>query len=400
MATVLDQPAAPPVDGPPEARPVPGPPTPRRIHRGFGRAELGLAAVTLVSAFCAVWLLFTQLTLLSGPFGFLVCWVALFLVLYWLVNLRLHGRSVASDRVVGSLILLAGLAMLVPLVLITGYVVVKGWHLLSIHVLTHDERGVGPLSPAGTAGVGHAIVGTLEEAAIAAAIGVPAGIMTGIYLHEVGGRMARAVRVVVTAMSGVPAIVAGIFIYSIWIVGLGEGFSGFAGSLALAIILLPSVARGTEEVLKVVPDELREAAASVGAHEWRTTWSVVLPTARSGIVTASLMGVARVVGEAAPLLVTIFGNSVINTNPFHGAQEALPLLTYSQIKVPLASAVALGFTAALVLYIIVFLLFLAARLVGSIRLGRGFSLRRSKGGLDAQMEEAALQGVRGGGQYL
>ena len=125
--------------------------------------------------------------------------------------------------------------------------------------------------------------------------------LTAVYLNEVGGRLTRTVRTVVTAMSGLPSIVAGIFIYSLWVKEIAHGqFSGFAGALALSVMLLPSITRTTEEVLKVVPSGLREASQAMGAPDWRTTWSVVLPTARRGIVTAILLGIARAVGETAP----------------------------------------------------------------------------------------------------
>ena len=151
---------------------------------------------------------------------------------------------------------------------------------------------------------------------IAAAIGVPAAIATAVFLNEVRGRGVRIVRTVVTAMSGTPSVVAGIFIYSILILDHVLTYSGFAASLALTVILLPSVTRVVEEVLRVVPSGLREASAALGAPEWRTTWSVVLPTARSGVVTAVLLGIARIVGETAPLLFTAFGSQAINANPF------------------------------------------------------------------------------------
>jgi phosphate transport system permease protein len=377
------------------APPTPLPPRPRRRRRDFDRADAGIVLVTILSSLAVVWLLFSQLTLLSGPFGFLVCWVALFVILYWVVNLQLHGRLDANDRTVAALVILGSLITLVPLVLVTVYVVSKGWGLLSVHIFLHDQHGVGPLSPPGSGGVGHAIVGTLEQAGIAAVIGVPLAVMTAVFLNEVGGRLTRTVRIVVTAMSGVPAIVAGIFIYSICIVSLGEGFSGFAAALALTVILLPLVTRGTEEVLKVVPNELREASSALGAHEWRTVWSVVLPTARPGITTAVLMGIARVVGEAAPLLVTVLTTSILNANPLHGPQQALPLLTYTQIKLPLRSAIALGLTAALVLYLIVFVLFVLARLLGSVHVRGGLRFGRRKfNGQD--MDDAAMEGALGG----
>jgi phosphate transport system permease protein len=213
--------------------------------------------------------------------------------------------------------------------------------------------------------------------------------LTAVYLNEVGGRLAQPVRVVVTAMSGLPAIVAGIFIYSVWVSYFH--FSGVAGSLALAVLLLPTVTRGTEEVLKIVPDDLREASAALGAPQWRTVWSVVLPTARSGILTAVLLGVAVSIGETAPLLFTVFGNTVTNWNLFSGPQASLPLLIYESIRSPQASQIALGYAAALFLFLMVFFVFILSRILASPWLGQKLRSRTNQ-----RMVNAASRGVAGG----
>ncbi len=349
----------------PEGDPI-TPQAPRRLRpREFKTSDAVTLALSLLSSFSVVWILFSQFTMFSGAVGFVIVWLATFLLMYWLVNVELHGRQVAADRFLASLVTTGALCMVTPLVLLSGYVVVKGWHLLAPHVFLQTQQGVGPLSPPGKGGLSEAIVGTLEQVSLAAVMGIPAAVITAVFINEIGGRFTSYVRVVVTAMSGTPAILAGLFVYSIWIVSLHQGFSGFAGAIALAILLLPTVTRGTEEVLKVVHDELREAALALGAPEWRTVWSVVLPTARSGLVTATLLGVAVSIGETAPLLLTIFGNNLMNANPFNGPQAALPLVAYQQIRLPRASAVELGFTAALILFILVFTVFVLARVLGS-----------------------------------
>jgi phosphate transport system permease protein len=323
-----------------------------------------------------VWLVFYQLTLLSGAFGFVVCAVALFLVLYWWVNLQLHGRLVAGDRLLSVAVGLGAVSLAIPLAFMMGFLVVKGWHLLSVHLFTEDLKGVPEIAIPGVhkaGGLAHAIVGTLEQVAIAGLFGVPAGIMTAVFLHEVGGRFTRTVRTVVTAMSGLPSIMAGLFIYAIWVIGISrhlpfvQSYSGLAGSMALAILLVPSITRTTEEVLKVVPGGLREASMALGAPQWRTVWSVVLPTARTGILTAVVLGIARAVGETAPLLFTIFGNTVMNADPLHGPQESLPLFIWSNVKSSYQSRINLAYTAALVLVIIVLFLFTLARVLGGTR---------------------------------
>jgi phosphate transport system permease protein len=206
---------------------------------------------------------------------------------------------------------------------------------------------------------------------IAVLVGVPFAIATAIYLNEVRGFGSKTVRTVVTAMSGTPSVVAGVFIYSMLILTHVIHYSGFAASLALVVILLPSVTRVVEEVLRVVPSGLREASQALGAPEWRTVWSVVLPTARSGVVTAVLLGIARIVGETAPLLFTAFGSQVKNWNPFTGDQAALPLIIWSDVKQPQAVLIDLAFQAAFVLMALVLILFVLARI---------FSRPKGKGG--------------------
>jgi phosphate transport system permease protein len=338
---------------------------PRRTRpRDLRPEDLWVFVGCVASAVATVWLLFDQFTALSGPFGFVVCCVVVFLIIFWAVTLQLHGRLVANDRLLSAAVAIGTMALAIPLVLMMVFLVQKGWGLLSVHLFYKDLKGVGPLSPPGSGGLSMAIVGTLEQVGLSILWGVPAGIITAIFLNEVGGRFTSTVRTVVTAMSGLPSIMAGVFIYSIWILEFGFGFSGFAGSMAIAIMLLPSITRTTEEVLKVVPGGLREAALALGAPQWRTIWSVVLPTARTGIITAVVLGVARAVGETAPLLFTIFGNNFINANPTHGPQSSLTLFLFSKLKSSYPAEVSLAYTAALVLVMIVLVLFTITRILG------------------------------------
>jgi phosphate transport system permease protein len=339
----------------------------------FKPADLAVLGLSVLSAYCMVWIVFTQLTSLNGTFGFLMCWLLAFFVVYWAVNSQLYGRRVGNDRLLAAIVTLGAICLFTPLLLLTYYLVRKGIHGLSVYLFFHTQKGVLEVCEKGfkcvKPGLAHAIVGTLEQVAIAAAMGVPAAVMTAIFLNEVRGKFTRSVRVVVTAMSGLPAIVAGVFIYAMWIESFGLGFSGFAGALALSVLLLPTVTRGTEEVLRLVPNDLREASQALAAPEWRTVWSVVLPTARSGMVTATLLGIAVAIGETAPLLLTIFGANVMNWNPFHGKQAALPLIAFQEVRLSLVKDVNFGYTAALVLFMLVFTIFILARILGSQWLG-------------------------------
>ena len=236
----------------------------------------------------------------------------MFLAVYYFANRQVFGRMVATDRVVASLVTLGSVGVVVALGLVIGFLYTQGHRLISWHFLTQDQHAVTQTAPASAGGISHAIIGTLEQVGLAVVIGAPAGVATAVFLNEVGGRITAAIRIVITAMSAVPSIVAGLFIYVLLITEFHYGFRGFAGSLALAILLLPNITRTTEEVLKVVHGSLREASMALGAPEWRTVWSVVLPTARTGIATAVLLGIARIVGETAPLLVTVSSSAYMN----------------------------------------------------------------------------------------
>ncbi len=352
------------------------PPVPIRPNR-FTRADAALLLGSALAGICLVWLVFDQLTLLSGAEGFVLCAYLAGLVFYAITSTMIEGWGPAKDRLVTAVLWSSAVIMLTPLVLVIGFVVQHGYHYLGWHYFVKDDKGVGPLTPPTGAGGLHAIVGTLEQNGLAVLIGGPAAILTAVFLNEVGGRLTHTVRTIVTAMSGIPSIVAGLFIYSVWVSGTAnQGYSGFAAALALAIILLPTVTRTTEEVLRLVPGGLREASMALGASEARTTWSVVLPSARSGVVTAVLLGVALTTGETAPLFFTAFRASVMNANPFHGPQASLPLVVYELIFEPSKTQVALAFTTALVLLLLVLVLFVAARIVG----GGGVRRRRTRPG--------------------
>ncbi len=165
-------------------------------------------------------------------------------------------------------------------------------------------------------------------------------------------------------MSGVPSVVAGLFVYSAWILGPGKHYSGIAGAMSLAILMLPTVARTAEEVLKLIPNDLREAGVALGGTQWRTVAMIVLPTAKSGLITAGILGVARVAGETAPLILTVFGATAVTYDMFGGPIGALPLFVFQMIKLGMDNAVARAWTAALVLLILVAVLFTAARALG------------------------------------
>jgi phosphate transport system permease protein len=269
-------------------------------------------------------------------------------------------RRQTVNAVASGLLGLSVVVALVPLVAVLGYTVSRGAGRVSIEFLTHSMHGVGPLDANG--GAYHAILGTLEQVAIASLLAVPLGLLVAIYVVEYGrGRLRAAVRFLVDVMTGIPSIVAGLFIFAFWVLGLHRGFSGFAAGLALAVLMLPVVVRSAEEMLKLVPNELREASFALGVPRWRTILSVVLPTASSGITTGVMLAVARVTGETAPLLLTAFGFDAIRRSPFAGPQSGLPLFVFNQAGSAFDVAVRRAWAGALTLIAIVLLLTIVAR---------------------------------------
>jgi phosphate transport system permease protein len=248
----------------------------------------------------------------------------------------------------------------IPLVAIVYYVVRKGSGVMSVGFLTKDipvlSRSVGP-------GLGPAIVGTLAITGTATLMAVPLGILAAVYLNEYGkkNRLATVIRTMADVMTGVPSIVMGLFIYTIWV--LEFGYSGFAGALALACLMLPIVIRSTEEILRLVPAGLREASLALGASRARTIVTVVLPAAVSGIVSGSLLAVARAAGETAPLLFTIGAARNRNWHIFSGANTALSAQIFRNAQLPFAGAQDRAWGAALTLIVLVVVLTVLARIV-------------------------------------
>ena len=273
-------------------------------------------------------------------------------------------RRLLVDRTVTALVGIAFVVALLPLFSVLWLVVDRGRERFDLYFLTHSMANVGPRDATG--GAYHAIVGTLEQVALATLMAVPVGLLAAVYVVEYGrGRFAALIRFFTDVMTGVPSIVAGLFIYAAWVLALGQGFSGFAAALSLAILMLPTVVRATEEMLKLVPDALREAALALGVPRWKTVLRVVVPTAGAGIVTGVMLAVARVTGETAPILLTALNFDAINNNPFSGQQGTLPTMIFTQAGNALEVFVDRAWAAALTLVLLVMGLNLLARLIAS-----------------------------------
>jgi phosphate transport system permease protein len=276
------------------------------------------------------------------------------------------GRK-AKDRIIQVLVYVAFLLAVIPLVSVLWTVISKGAARFDPDFFTHSLNGIGANDTGG--GAYHAIIGTIEQVALASIIAIPIGVLTAVYLVEYGrdSRLAKTVSFFVDVMTGLPSIVAGLFVLAFWLLLLGFSFSGFAGSMALSILMMPTVVRAAEEMLKLVPNDLREASYALGVPRWRTICFVVLPTAFTGIITGIMLAIARVMGETAPLLLTVFVTSAINNNPFEGPQMALPLFIFDQAGRPNDAAINRAWAAALTLIVLIMLLNLVARVIARLR---------------------------------
>ncbi|MEU5160839.1 phosphate ABC transporter permease PstA [Streptomyces sp. NPDC020875] len=282
-----------------------------------------------------------------------------FMAISYAVTSAVENRRQARDKLATSIVWVCFILAVVPLFSLIWVTVSRGIKVLDGYFLTHSMAGVPGFEPGG--GVYHALVGTLQQVGLAALVSVPLGLLTAIYLVEYGkGALARAVTFFVDVMTGIPSIVAGLFLLSIMLM-FELSPSGLMGALALAILMLPVVVRSTEEMLKLVPNELREASLALGVPKWRTIIKVVVPTALGGITTGVMLAVARIAGETAPIMLLVFGSQLINTNPFEGAQSSLPFYIWEQYRVGSEASYDRAWAAALVLIAFVMLLNLVAR---------------------------------------
>jgi phosphate transport system permease protein len=338
---------------------------PRRGVRGYTPRQLFDLVGAAVAAMALATLLFGWFLPLEGPIGWSIVAFVSFIVLYALMVRTDADRQEVADRVVTVLIGSAGVILIGALVFIVVYTLTRGSEaLFHGNFLTQTMQFAGPLDPLSVGGILHAIVGTLIQISIALVITVPLGIGTAVYLNEVGGRFARFVRTVSDAMTALPSIVAGLFVYAALIQVVTKQRSGLAAALAITVMMMPIVVRSADVVLRLVPQNLREASYALGSSRWSTVWHVVLPTARSGLVTAVILGTARGIGETSPVLLTSGITAALNTNPLSGSMISLPLQVFDFVRSPEPTMVARGFGAAAVLLALVLTLFLIARALG------------------------------------
>jgi phosphate transport system permease protein len=321
-----------------------------------------------VGSLAASWLLYERVLPFQGSIGFVVFAYLVFMAFYAGLTAINRSGAVVVDRLMGTLVWAAPAVIGLALADMVITTVAKGVDaLVHANFFTDDMSGVRPSDPFTSGGILHAMIGTLIEVVIAVAIAMPLGVITAVFMSEVGGRGAKVVRTVVEAMTALPSIVAGLFIYSTLIVRVHFPSSGFAAALALAVMGLPIMARASDVVLRVVPGGLREASYALGASTWQTVWRVVLPTARPGLATALILGIARMVGETSPLILTSGASTFFNTDPFHNPMNSLPLFIYNAVGSGEPGFETRGYAAATVLLAVVLSLFLLARFAAKQR---------------------------------
>ncbi|TPW78113.1 phosphate ABC transporter permease PstA [Schumannella soli] len=347
----------------PDLTDVPEPP-----RRGLGRSTLSAkfdAIGSIVAAICFTALVYWWFSPFTGAFGALVVGYLVFLGFYALLVSIGNDRRAVADKIMTVLMISAGVVLFTALAFVVGFALFRGADALRhLNFFTQTMEFAGPLDPLSDGGIVHAILGTLIQISIALAITVPLGILTAVFLNEVGGRFARFVRTISDAMTALPSIVAGLFVYASLVHFVTHQKSGFAASMAITVMMLPIVIRASDVVLRLVAGNLREASYALGANRWKTVWHVVLPTARSGLVTAVILGTARGIGETSPVLLTSGVTAVMNLNPFSGPMISLPLQVFEFVKSPEPNMIARGFGTAAALVLLVVLLFIVARLIG------------------------------------
>jgi phosphate transport system permease protein len=348
---------------------APAVPRPRRTRR-LTRQDLVAFCGSLLASFALVEVGYAHILDFSGVLGFLLCWLGVYLAVYAVVLSVTNPRVVVVERLVTSLLWVVAAIVLFAVGSTIVFVLAKGWPALHhLNFFTQDMAGVNPSASFNHGGVYHAIIGTAVEIAIAVAISLPLGLTTAVYMTEVRGRGSEFVRTVVEAMTALPEILAGLFIYVFLIVDIGLPKSGLAAAIAMSVTMTPIIARAGDVALRVVPNGLREASAALGGKHWRTVWKVTLPTARSGLATALILAIARGIGETAIVLICSISSNFLTYNP-RGAMNSLPLFIYSMWQLHEPAAITRAFAAASVLLMMVLLLFVVTRLLVRTRRSR------------------------------
>lgn len=320
----------------------------------------------IASAFLASFLI-VEFTELKGKLAYFTLFFLALAILNFAKGALTRDVMIGKDQCFSAIMLLGMTLVILPTASILYTVFDRGRKGIHAGLFTHDMSMATPSDPITSGGLLHAIVGTVLLVSVALVLSLPIGILTALYLTEIKGRFTRPIRFLVQAMSGVPSIVAGLFILSSIVYTVTKSYSGIMGSLALTILMIPTIARTAEEVLNLIPNDLREAGVALGGTQWRTVAMVVVPAAKSGLITAIILGVARIVGETAPILLLTGGGDKVNVNPTSGAMGSLPFYIWKSFLLGTEESITRGWAGLLVLLVLVLSLFTMARVLGSRR---------------------------------
>jgi len=322
--------------------------------------------------FAALFVSFTlvAVTPLKGKLAYLVIFFLAYALLTSIFKAQQRGSAAAKDALVNSLVAIGAVITVIPVASILATVVKNGLPGISFGLFTHDMALATPTDPLNNGGLLHAITGTIILVVFALILSVPIGILTALYLTEIKGKFTGPIRFLVQAMSGVPSIVAGLFILSAILYPITKSYSGFMGSLSLTILMIPTIARTSEEVLNLIPNDLREAGTALGGTQWRTVAMIVLPAAKSGLVTAIILGVARIAGETAPILLLTGGGDKVNPNSFSGPMGSLPYYIWKSFNAGSPESITRAWAGLLVLVGLVLILFTSARFLGTRKVAK------------------------------
>ncbi len=362
--------------------------SPRKLNQ-FRVSDVLSMVGALAAALSMTTIIFTILAPVGGVLGFLLITYILFVITYAILVSFDETWPIVRDRVVLVAVHSLAITVFATLVFIVVFAIGRGLSALPhLNFFTQDMSLAGPLDPLDKGGIIHAVVGTLIQIGIALAITIPLGLTTAVFLNEVPGAFSRFVRTIVEAMTALPSIVAGLFIYATFILMFGLDKSGFAAALAISVMMLPIMIRASDVVLRLVPSTLKEASIGLGADNFRTMWQVTLPTARSGLVTAIILATARGIGETSPVLLTSGFTAAFNADPFHGPMVSLPLAVFQFVKSPEPNMIARGFGTAAVLMLLVLVLFIIARIIGGETVAKKEARARRRRQFVANLVEA------------
>ena len=322
--------------------------------------DIAIFAIALATSYLVV-----AATPMKGKLAYFGVFFLAYALLTSVFKATVRGSAAAKDALVNSLVAIGAIVTVIPVVSILATLLKKGLPGIRLNLFTQDMALATPTDPLSNGGLLHAITGTLILVTVALILSVPIGILTALYLTEIKGRFTGPIRFLVQAMSGVPSIVAGLFILSSILYPITKAYSGFMGSLALTILMIPTIARTSEEVLKLIPNDLREAGTALGGTQWRTVAMIVVPAAKSGLVTAIILGVARIAGETAPLLLLTGGGDKVNPNVFSGPMGSLPYYIWKSFNAGSPDAITRAWAGLLVLVGLILILFTSARFLGS-----------------------------------